>query len=131
MRKAIFGLLAAVFVMWACGGNETRKEDLAAQTAKSYYDSLLAGGYDYFTLGFAGVDSLPPHYREQLAVNSKQYIYEQKKQHNGVTEVSIVSARTDSLTNVTSVFLMLCFGDSVKEEIVVPMIEVGGVWKMK
>src|SRR5574344_2750078 len=58
-------------------------------------------------------------------------ILEQKKQHQGINGVKIVTAKTDSVTNVTNVFLTLCFGDSVNEEIVVPMIEKNGVWKMK
>ena len=78
-----------------------------------------------------GTDSLPPHYREQLLVNAKQYILELKKLHQGINEVKIVTAKTDSVTKVTNVFLTLCFGDSVNEEIVVPMIEKNGVWKMK
>ena len=32
---------------------------------------------------------------------------------------------------VTNVFLVLCFGDSVNEEIVVPMVERQGRWRMK
>jgi hypothetical protein len=31
----------------------------------------------------------------------------------------------------TNVFLVLCFGDSVNEEIVVPMVERNGNWRMK
>lgn len=131
MRKALFLLFAAALAMSACGDRQTSREDYAAMSAKSYYDSLVAGGYAYFTDGFVGTDSLPPHYREQLVVNAKQYIMGQKKIHNGVDSVRIVSARTDSVTNVTNVFLMLCFEDSIKEEIVVPMIERNGVWKMK
>ena len=116
----------------SCGGdNGPSREDYAAKAAKEYYDSLLAGGYAFFSAGFVGTDSLPPHYREQLVVNAKQYLLTQKKAHQGVKEVRILNAKTDSMTNITNVFLMLCFGDSVNEEIVVPMVEVNGVWKMK
>ena len=108
----------------SCGGdNGPSREDYAAKAAKEYYDSLLAGGYAFFSAGFVGTDSLPPHYREQLL--------EQKKQHQGINGVNIVTAKTDSVTKVTNVFLTLCFGDSVNEEIVVPMVEDNGVWKMK
>lgn len=116
----------------SCGGdNGPSREDYAAKAAKEYYDSLLAGGYAFFSAGFVGTDSLPPHYREQLVVNAKQYILEQKKQHQGINGVNIVTAKTDSVTKVTNVFLTLCFGDSVNEEIVVPMVEDNGVWRMK
>lgn len=132
MRHKLIYIAAVMSLFASCGGaEEPSREDYAAKAAKEYYDSLLAGGYAFFSAGFIGTDSLPPHYREQLVVNAKQYILEQKKQHQGINGVKIVTAKTDSVTNVTNVFLTLCFGDSVNEEIVVPMIEKNGVWKMK
>ena len=132
MRHKLIYIAAVMSLFASCGGaEEPSREYYAAKAAKEYYDSLLAGGYAFFSAGFIGTDSLPPHYREQLVVNAKQYILEQKKQHQGINGVKIVTAKTDSVTNVTNVFLTLCFGDSVNEEIVVPMIEKNGVWKMK
>ena len=125
-------IAAMMFLVMSCGGNQgPSREDFAAKAAKEYYDSLIGGGYGYFTDGFNGTDSLPQHYREQLVVNAKQFFLAQEKAHHGVKNVRIVTAKTDSTTNITNVFLMLCFGDSVNEEIVVPMLEVNGVWKMK
>ena len=43
----------------------------------------------------------------------------------------VVSAKTDTLQKYTNVFMMLCFGDSTNEEIVVPMVERDGRWMMK
>ena len=132
MRHILIFIAVVMSLFTSCGGDQgPSREDFAAKAAKAYYDSLLAGGYGYFSSGFIGTDSLPPHYREQLLVNAKQYILGQKKLHNGINGVKIVTAKTDSVTNVTNVFLMLCFGDSVNEEIVVPMLEEKGVWKMK
>ena len=130
--RGILVAIAAMMMLFSCGGDKgPSREDLAAKAAKGYYDSLIAGGYAYFSDGFNGTDSLPPHYREQLVVNAKQFFLAQEKAHHGVKNVRIVTAKTDSTTNITNVFLMLCFGDSVNEEIVVPMLEVNGVWKMK
>ena len=51
--------------------------------------------------------------------------------HGGIRDVRIVRAKTDSLQSYTNVFLTLCFGDSTNEEIVVPMIEKEGRWRMR
>ena len=59
------------------------------------------------------------------------YVYELKEEHNGVNDIRIVRSSADSVRKVTNVFLMLCFGDSVNEEIVVPMVEKDGKWLMK
>jgi hypothetical protein len=55
----------------------------------------------------------------------------QQKNHRGIREVRISNAKTDSLEKYTSVFLVLCFGDSTNEEVVVPMVEQQGRWRMK
>lgn len=124
-------LTGAVFGLFAMGCSDKDEKDYAAEAAKTYYDSLMAGGYGYYVDGFVDADSIPPSYREQLLVNAKQYAYQIKKVHHGVNDVRIVTSKVDSLTKKTDVFLMLCFGDSVNEEIVVPMVEKDDTWYMK
>ena len=106
-------------------------EELASLAAKGYYDHLLAGEYALFLEGKNGADSLPDDYREQLLTAYKQFMATQQKNHHGIREVRISNAKTDTLQNYTNVFLVLCFGDSTNEEIVVPMVEQRGKWRMK
>ena len=127
-RILIFG---AAFGIIAMGCSDNKERDFAAEAAKAYYDSLMTGGYGYFVDGFSNSDSIPSSYREQLLVNAKQYAHKIKEARQGVGEVRIVGSRRDSLTKITDVFLMLCVGDSVNEEIVVPMVERDGIWYMK
>ncbi len=129
MRKIVYVFLAAMMLI-ACS-EEVRKEDLAAKAAKEYYDHLLAGRYDDYLRGVAGTDSIPPVYREQLLANVKQFMALQRQEHNGIREVRIMNAKADSALGHTNAFLMLCFGDSTNEEIVVPMVERNGLWKMR
>jgi len=56
---------------------------------------------------------------------------QQENSHRGVREVRVVNAKTDSIQKYTNVFMVLCFGDSTNEEIVVPMVEQDGRWFMK
>lgn len=128
MRKI---LLCAAFGLLAMGCSDKEPRDMAAEAAKAYYDSLMAGGYGYFVDGVYRADSIPSTYRDQLVVNAKMFVYGLKEEHNGVNNIRILRSSTDSVRNVTSVFLMLCFGDSVNEEIVVPMVEKDGKWLMK
>jgi hypothetical protein len=108
-------------------------EEQAMLAAKGYYDHLLLGEYDHFLEGRADVDStFPPDYREELVVALKQFMVQQQTQHRGVNAVRAVRASLDSLSlSSANVFLVLCFGDSTNEEIVVPMIERDGRWLMK
>ena len=124
-------LIGTAFGLMAMGCSNNDNRDLAAEAAKSYYDSLMSGGYAYYVDGFLTADSIPSAYREQLIVNAKQYVHQAKAAHHGINDIRIVGSKVDSLTKTTNVFLMLCFGDSVNEEVVVPMIESNGVWLMK
>ena len=105
--------------------------ELAVRAAKVYYDYLIAGNFEAYVDGFYRPDSIPGSYREQLIVNAKQYVGQIKDDHSGLAAVHAVSAKTDTARHVGRAFLMLCFGDSTKEEIVVPMVLHGGNWYMK
>ena len=126
MRKYLVSL---VFLVAACGGPS--REELASLAAKGYYEHLLKGEYDKFLEGVNGSDTIPDDYREQLLVGYKQFMHQQEQAHRGIREVRIVNAQTDTIQKYTSVFLVLCFGDSTNEEIVVPMVEREGRWRMK
>ena len=90
-----------------------------------------AGKYDRFLKGRAGMDSIDDNYREQLLVSYKQFISRQQKAHGGIGSFTVSNARMDSTQQLIQVFLILNYNDSTREEIVVPMVEDGGAWKMK
>lgn len=127
MRKLLILLALA---LCACSDNLTR-EELAALAAKGYYTHLAAGEYEHFLEGKAGSDSLPDDYRSELMAVYRQFHDRQQRDHGGISEVRVSTARTDSLLPYTNAFLILCFADSLQEEIVVPMVELDGRWKMK
>lgn len=130
MKTVLLSFVAVVTLMLSCG-KEPSREELAGQAAKACYDHLIAGRYDEFVAATAGTDSLPAAYREQLVVNARQFVALQKSDHKGISSVEVLRAKTDSLSGQTCVFLIMCFGDSTREEIVVPMVEHNGRWMMR
>ena len=121
-------------------------EEQAMLAAKGYYEHLVAGEYDQFLEGCYGIESdFPASYREELVVALKQFMAQQRSQHRGINAVRAVRAKVSGDADaeksseplqpeeVTSadVFLVLCFGDSTNEEIVVPMVLHDNRWKMK
>ena len=131
MKKfCILCLLAALVVLGACGS--ATKEELASLAAKGYYDHLIHGEYEQF---YEGMDqrelTSEADYRSQMLDNLRQFMARQEKEHRGILEVRVSNATTDTVQQFTNVFLVLCFGDSTNEEIVVPMVERNGAWWMK
>ena len=97
-----------------------------------HFVSDIHGEYEQFLQGKDGLDkSSEQGYWSQLVDNCHQFMHQQEQAHRGVHEVRIVNAKTDTLHQYTCVFVMLCFGDSTNEEIVVPMVERDGRWYMR
>ena len=134
MRK--FAVIVLLAVLAACG--TATKEELASLAAKGYYDHLIHGEYEQF---YEGMDqrmlsdgttlSDEAAYRSQMLDNLRQFMARQAQEHRGVLEVRVSNATTDTVQQLTNVFLVLCFADSTNEEIVVPMVERHGAWRMK
>ena len=128
MRKLVYLILIVIVV--ACSTGVSREEQ-AALAAKGYYTHLVQGEYEQFVEGRFMADSLPADYRSQLIEGYKQFVAQQMEARKGIQEVSVSRAYTDSLADYTNVLLMLCYGDSTTEEVVVPMVERNGRWMMK
>lgn len=128
MRKLVYLILIVIVV--ACSTGVSREEQ-AALAAKGYYTHLVQGEYEQFVEGRFMADSLPADYRSQLIEGYKQFVAQQMEARKGIQEVTVSRAYTDSLAGYTNVLLMLCYGDSTTEEVVVPMVERNGRWMMK
>ena len=116
----------------SCKQEAPSAEDAVMQQAQQYYQSLLKGEYDAFLSGIDGADSLPADYREQLMANTCQFVDVQRQQRGGMVSVEAIRAVIDSTaTTHADAFLLICFGDSTREEVVVPMVERQGKWLMR
>lgn len=131
MRKVLIGIVGLLGMVWISCGNPTA-EEMASLAAKGYYQHLINGEYEQFLQGKDGLDKdSEEQYWSQLVDNCHQFIRQQEQAHRGIHELRVVNAKTDTLHKYTNVFMMLCFGDSTNEEIVVPMVERDGRWYMR
>lgn len=124
-------ILAAMLVI-ACGGKGgDNPSEMAGRTAKLYYESLLHGRYDVFVDGFYRPDSIPSSYRSQLIDNARMYVAQMNDDHHGLARVDLIHATADTARNEGRAFLLLCFADSTREEVVVPMVRIENLWMMR
>ena len=132
MREFILFLFIALWLS-ACGNSSSgpADSDLAAQTAKVYYDQLLNGDYGSFVAGRYQPTELPASYREQLIVNARMFIEQQEKEHKGIKSVSVAGGVADTTRHMADAFLIFTYGDGTKEQVVVPMVSVKNVWYMR
>ena len=133
VRKISHCLLIGIILMAASCGKSEKTDDgmIAAHAAKLYYENLIRGKGDQFLDGTDMPDMIPDDYRRQLLKNFEQFCVRQKEEHKGIDSVSINHAEFFEKDSTASVFLLLHFGDSTTEQIVVPMLKKKGLGIMR
>nr|WP_296990503.1 hypothetical protein [Prevotella sp.] len=130
MKKILFFLLS-VMSLFSCKEKTPDPGYYAGIAAKGYYDMLLEGRYDEFVEGQNMPHRIPEGYRQQLVLNAKMFVEQQKNEHRGMKAFQILDAKADTAHHIADVYLSVTYGDSTKEQIVVPMVEVEKKWKMR
>ena len=131
MVPVVKSLLAVVAVILLMGCGREADTELVAATAKQYYDCLLDGRYDEYVAGIDGADSIPGNYREQLRDNVKMFLARQRQLHKDILSFDISDAVVDADSHTADAFLVVNYADSTSEQIVVPLVERDGIWKMR
>lgn len=132
MKQLLYALFLAVLLLSSCSENkETDHGAIAAEAAKHYYENLISGKYKQFLEGMNLPDKLPESYERQMLENFKAFAKRQDKQRKGIKKVSIRSVKFFAKDSTASAFLLLHYGDSTTEQIVVPMLKKHGLWYMR
>lgn len=131
MRKLIVITFCFILAAVISCSRDKKVDFAAAHAAKGYYELLVKEKYDEFVNGMNMPEQIPDSYRQQLVDNVRMFVGEQNQEHGGLREVRVVNCVNDSVQPTANAFLMLCFGDSTIEEVVVPMVKHEGKWLMK
>lgn len=132
MKKFLFFMILSIGLVFASCKKETPDPGyFAGIAAKGYYDLLLAGKYNDFVAGYNQPNRIPKGYHEQLLLNARMFMEQQQEEHKGLAGIHVLHAKADTARHVADVFLQMVYGDSTKEQVVVPMVLVHGDWKMR
>ena len=132
MKKFLFFMILSIGLVFASCKKETPDPGyFAGIAAKGYYDLLLEGKYNDFVAGYNQPNRIPKGYHEQLLLNARMFMEQQQEEHKGLAGILVLHAKADTARHVADVFLQMVYGDSTKEQIVVPMVQVHGDWKMR
>ncbi len=130
--RIVWLLLSVTAVLGACVSREDfPPQDVAANTAKLYYQYLIDGKYEDFVAGMVRHVEWTENDRRQMVENAKSFVSQQKDLHQGMRNVSAIRSQVDSVEHTAMVFLMMEFADNTKEEILVPMVEKDSLWLMR
>jgi hypothetical protein len=124
-------MLVAVVAIVACSKKTGGDNKAAAYFAKGYYERLIEGNYEGYVDALNYPDSIHSSYRSQLVLNAKLFTEKQKSIHGGWVGVEIAGCVIDSLSPTAQAILNLCYADSTREKVVVPMVERDGRWYIR
>lgn len=132
MKKFLFFMILGIGLVFASCKKETPDPGyFAGIAAKGYYDLLLEGKYNDFVAGYNQPNRISKGYHEQLLLNARMFMEQQQEEHKGLVGIHVLHAKADTARHVADVFLQMVYGDSTKEQVVVPMVLVHGDWKMR
>ena len=126
MKKAVVLCLLSVVLLACSKGQLTHKA--AQKAAVKYYSMLIKGNYKGFVNGYADSEDLPESYRSEMIDLMKQFMAEGE-----MPNLKKVTALSDSLCEDSTAYVMLQlqYGDSIFEQIEMPLILTEKGWKMK
>lgn len=129
MRAGIIRFLAFLpgILLWASCGKEGKSE--ISQAAEAYYGNLIEGKYEDYVGAIAYSDSMTESYRSQMVDLIAQYAAREREARGGLVSAKAIGDTVAG--DVGSVFMEVLFGDSTREEIALPMVRCGDVWKMQ
>lgn len=119
-------LLYAALLFAACSTAPSEP----AIVAEAAYEALIAGQWEqYLSLTSTG-DSLPRDIRQERIDMLREYMSIEQTLRGGMTAAK---ALRDTLVDDDNafVFMELQWADSTKEEIMLPMVRVGDVWRIR
>lgn len=134
MRRILTGLFA---VLLLCCTDQTKTlpvddETRAGGVALECYRALyIQNKPEKFIRGRVIADSINEEQRQQLIMFYKQHVLKTERQRGVVRNIDFSHAEPDTALHTMQVFLKMTYDDASQEEIVVPMVEKNGEWRMK
>ena len=123
--------LMILFLVSSCGDKDEKELKQAGNAAVKYYEYLIAGQYDRYVDGIRSCDSVPEAYRNRMKVLVKQFVAREKAKNGGLKSVALGREELCLGGMSANVFLNVTFGNGMTEEVVLPLVKVGKIWRMQ
>jgi hypothetical protein len=129
MKKLFIPLCIGVALFAACSQKgDSLTHDSARQAAERYFTMLIDGRYEEYVDGLVCTDSMPDDMRSQMVDLMAQFMAQQSV-NRGLLRVT---ATSDTIQDSTAyVYLDILYGDSVSEQVGMPLQFVGDRWRMQ
>ena len=123
-------IAAALLTLSSCSG---RKDPVSTSSdpgkaALTYYGYLADKEYEQYVGAMLLGDSLPQSYRADMTAVIKCYVEREEREKGGIKDVTLSSVRKAADGNSAKVLLNIQFGDSIKEEVLLSLVQKDNRW---
>ena len=131
-RSPLLVLLIS-FLLAACssGGKGSGLQPPTAKEVMEYYELYRSGNYAEYVKAMQSCDDKPADFCKQMADALKQHAARIKEEKGGTVSAEFLRTELHAEHFAADAYLSVTYGDSTKEEIVLPLVFWQEKWRLK
>ena len=131
-RSPLFVLLLS-FLLAACspGGKGEGLQPPTADEVMAYYELYRSGNYAEYVKAMQSCDDKPADFCKQMADALKQHATRIKAEKGGAVSAEFLRTELHAEHSAADAYLSVTYGDSTKEEIILPLVFWQDQWRLK
>ena len=131
-RSPLLVLLLS-YLLTACspGGKGEGLQPPTADEVMAYYELYRSGNYADYVKAMQSCDDKPADFCKQMADALKQHAARIKAEKGGAVSAEFLRTELHAEHSAADAYLSVTYGDSTKEEIVLPLVFWQDKWRLK
>lgn len=131
-RSPLLVLLLS-YLLTACspGGKGEGVQPPTADEVMAYYELYRSGNYADYVKAMQSCDDKPADFCKQMADALKQHAARIKAEKGGAVSAEFLRTEMHAEHSAADAYLSVTYGDSTKEEIILPLVFWQDKWRLK
>lgn len=131
-RSPLLVLLLS-YLLTACspGGKGEGLQPPTADEVMAYYELYRSGNYADYVKAMQSCDDKPADFCKQMADALKQHAARIKAEKGGAVSAEFLRTEMHAEHSAADAYLSVTYGDSTKEEIILPLVFWQDKWRLK
>ena len=131
-RSPLLVLLLS-YLLTACspGGKGDGLQPPTADEVMAYYELYRSGNYADYVKAMQSCDDKPADFCKQMADALKQHAARIKAEKGGAVSAEFLRTEMHAEHSAADAYLSVTYGDSTKEEIILPLVFWQDKWRLK
>ena len=131
-RSPLLVLLLS-YLLTACspGGKGEGLQPPTADEVMAYYELYRSGNYADYVKAMQSCDDKPADFCKQMADALKQHATRIKAEKGGAVSAEFLRTELHAEHSAADAYLSVTYGDSTKEEIILPLVFWQDQWRLK